>query len=72
MSQRMNAAGKFPVTSSREDALPESQWTMDFDNYEEVRRRVVGLLQRVLLLLYIIWYIVHMVYVHVTCRAAQL
>ena len=31
MSQR-----KFPVTSSREDTLPESQWTMEFDSYEEV------------------------------------
>ena len=34
MSQR--AGNKFPVTSSREDTLPEGQWMMDYDNYEEV------------------------------------
>ncbi|CAI8041534.1 hypothetical protein GBAR_LOCUS23080 [Geodia barretti] len=33
MSQQRT--GKIPVTSSREDTLSESQWSMEFDNYEE-------------------------------------
>ena len=35
MSQQQRT-GKIPVTSSREDTLSESQWSMEFDNYEEV------------------------------------
>ena len=37
MEMSSQRTGKFPVTtSSREEALPESQWTMEFDSYEEV------------------------------------